>query len=144
MFQTSIKGDIVSDWNANIIEEFRENDGKVGGMFEGDPMLILHTTGAKTGQERLNPLLYCKEGDRPFVFASKSGADTHPDWFRNTKANPEVTLEIGTGTAEATAVEILGSARDEIYARQSSDDARFAGYQAGTDRTIPVIELLTS
>lgn len=132
----------MADWNAGIIEEFRSNSGKVGGVFEGDPMLILHNTGAKSGEPRLNPLLYRSEGDRVFVFASKGGAAQNPDWYHNVKAHPSVTVEIGSETITATATEVTGSERDEVFARQASADARFDGYQKATDRTIPVIELI--
>jgi deazaflavin-dependent oxidoreductase (nitroreductase family) len=136
------KGEHVSDWNTNIIAEFRENDGKVGGMFEGAPLLVLHTTGAKSGEERLAPLMYRSEGDRVFVFASKAGAHSHPDWYYNLTANPEVTVEIGGDTKQATAVELDRADRDEIFARQAVDRPQFGEYQEGTDRVIPVVELL--
>lgn len=132
----------MADWNANIIEEFRSNSGKVGGIFEGDPMLILHATGAKSGAARMNPLLYRREGDRLFIFASKGGADQDPDWYYNVKANPSVTVELGSETMSASATEVIGSERDEIYGRQAASDARFDGYQKATERTIPVIELI--
>jgi deazaflavin-dependent oxidoreductase (nitroreductase family) len=132
----------VSDWNANIIEEFRANDGKVGGWFDDKTVLLLHTTGARSGRERLTPLVYREEDDRLFVFASKGGSHSHPDWYHNLKANPTVSLEIGAGTSSATAVEIVGNERDAIYARQAHALENFAEYQAATDRTIPVVELI--
>lgn len=132
----------MSDWNAAIIEEFRANDGKVGGGFEGAPLLILHTTGAKTGLERLAPLRYRREDDRLFVFGSRAGAPVHPDWYHNLVANPEVTAEIGTEELAFTAVEVTGPERDEIYARQATEAPVFGRYQEATDRIIPVIELL--
>jgi deazaflavin-dependent oxidoreductase (nitroreductase family) len=125
-----------------VIEEFRANDGRVGGWFADKDVLILHNTGARSGQERTNPLVYRKEGDRFFIFASKGGADSHPDWYHNLKANPSVTVEIGTTTSSAIAVEINGTERDAIYARQAAAISSFAEYQAGTDRVIPVFELL--
>ena len=85
----------MSDWNSGIIEEFRANEGKVGGPFEGAPLVLLHTTGAKTGEERINPLMYLPDGDRYVVFASKGGHDYHPHWMLNIEANPDVELEIG-------------------------------------------------
>jgi len=136
------KGQTVSDWNANVIEEFRANDGKVGGFFDDKTVLILHTTGARSGLERLNPLVYRTEGDRIFVFASKGGSDSHPDWYHNLTANPTVSVEIGTGTSSATAVEIVGAEREAVFARQAAAIENFATYQAATDRTIPVIELI--
>jgi deazaflavin-dependent oxidoreductase (nitroreductase family) len=134
----------VSDWNANVIEEFRANGGKVGGWFDDKSVLILHTTGARSGLERVIPLVYRKEGDRVFIFASKGGSHAHPDWYHNLKANPTVSVEIGAGTSSATAVEIVGNERDAVYARQAAAIENFAEYQAGTDRTIPVIELIGS
>src|SRR5690242_14836283 len=86
----------MSDWNKSIIEEFRANKGKVGGPFEGATLLLLHTKGAKSGVERVNPMVYFKDGDRYVVIASKGGADTNPDWYYNLRANPELTAEIGT------------------------------------------------
>lgn len=132
----------MSEWNAKVIEEFRANDGKVGGWFADKSMLILHTTGARSGLERLSPLVYREEGDRAFIFASKGGSHTNPDWYHNLTANPTVTVEIGADTSSAKAVEIVGDERDAIYARQAAAIDNFATYQAGTDRTIPVIELI--
>jgi deazaflavin-dependent oxidoreductase (nitroreductase family) len=140
----------LSDWNANVIEEFRANDGKVGGWFADKSMLILHTTGARSGLERLTPLVYreedervfIEEDERVFIFASKGGSPSHPDWYHNLKANPTVRVEIGAGTSSATAVEIIGDERDSVYSRQAAAIENFATYQAGTDRTIPVIELI--
>ncbi len=132
----------MSEWNAQVIEEFRANDGKVGGFFADKDVLILHNTGARSGLERVTPLVYRKEGDRVFIFASKGGSDSHPDWYHNLKANPSVTVEIGTDTSPATAVEINGSERDAIYGRQGAAISNFAEYQAGTDRVIPVFELV--
>ena len=87
------------DWNAQIIEEFRANGGKVGGAFEGAPILLLHSTGAKSGAERINPMMYQDLGDgRVAVFASKAGADTNPDWYHNVVAHPDVSAEIGSDT----------------------------------------------
>ena len=131
----------MSDWNARIIEEFRENDGRVGGVFEGATLLLLHHTGRTSGTARIAPLMYRREGDRIFVFGSKGGADTHPDWYLNVMANPSVTYEAGTDVIEAEAAEVTGGERDEIYARQSDDRPIFGEYQRGTERTIPVIEL---
>jgi deazaflavin-dependent oxidoreductase (nitroreductase family) len=132
----------VSDWNANVIEEFRANEGKVGGFFEDKSVLILHATGARSGLERITPLVYLKEEDRVFIFASKGGSHSHPDWYHNLQANPTVSVEIGAGIVSAAAVEIVGEERDAIYARQAAAIENFAEYQAATDRTIPVIELV--
>ena len=132
----------MSDFNAQVVEEFRANGGKVGGWFEDKDVLILQTTGARSGLGRLAPLVYRREGDRIFVFASKGGSDTHPDWYHNLKANPTVTVEIGSETSPCTAVEVVGEERDGIYGRHAANLDNFAAYQAGTDRVIPVIELI--
>ena len=131
----------MSDWNANVIEEFRTNHGKVGGMFEGKPLLLLTNTGAKTGAARVNPLMYLPDGDRVAIFASKGGAPSHPDWYYNVKANPKVTVEIGDETFDAVATEITGAERDDLYARQSELHPQFAEYQADNPRLIPVVVL---
>ncbi|HEY6566409.1 MAG TPA: nitroreductase/quinone reductase family protein, partial [Actinomycetota bacterium] len=91
------------DWNSNIITEFRANDGKVGGPFEGAPLLLLHTTGARSGAERVNPLMYLPDDDRLVVFASKGGAPDNPDWYHNVIANPGVSVEVGDETFDARA-----------------------------------------
>ena len=132
----------MSDFNAQFIEEFRGNAGKVGGWFEDKDVLILHTTGARSGAKRLAPLVYLREDDRMFVFASKGGSDAHPDWYHNLKADPSVTVEVGSDRFTRTAVEIIGEERDAIYARQADALDNFAAYQAGTDRVIPVVELV--
>jgi deazaflavin-dependent oxidoreductase (nitroreductase family) len=131
----------VRDWNTQIIEEFRANEGKVGGRFEGATMLLLHTTGAKSGQERVNPLVYLADGDDMVVFASKGGAPTNPDWYHNLLANPEVTVEVGTTTVRARARVTKGEERDALWARQVAARPQFADYEASTDRVIPVIVL---
>ncbi len=132
----------VNDWNAQIIDEFRANGGKVGGSFEGAPVLLLHTTGAKSGLERVNPMMYLNEGGKLYVFASKAGADTDPDWYRNLVANPAVTAEIGSDTIDATAAPVDGAERDRIYSIQAERFPGFAEYQAKTSRVIPVVELV--
>ena len=133
----------VSDWNAKIIDEFRANQGKVGGMFEGSHMLILHTIGAKTGKERVHPLVYQADGDRVVVFASKGGAPQHPDWYRNLVANPDVTVELGTATGTETvamrARVAEGDERDRIWARQKELVPSFDQYEEKTTRPIPVV-----
>ncbi|MFI5034888.1 MAG: nitroreductase family deazaflavin-dependent oxidoreductase [Acidimicrobiales bacterium] len=130
------------DWNAKIIADFRANAGRVGGSFAGAPVLLLHTTGAKTGAERVNPMMYLPEGDRVFVFASKAGAHSHPDWYHNLVAHPRVTVELGAETFEATARPITGAERDRIYAVQAERYPGFAEYQGKTQRVIPVVELV--
>ncbi|MGZ5288862.1 MAG: nitroreductase family deazaflavin-dependent oxidoreductase [Actinomycetota bacterium] len=131
----------MSDWNTNVIEEFRANHGKVGGMFVGAPLLLLTTTGAKTGATRVNPLMYLPDADRLVIFASKGGAPTHPDWFHNVKANPSVTVEVGNETYRAVATEVTGDERDGLFTRQSELYPQFAEYQADNPRLIPVVVL---
>jgi deazaflavin-dependent oxidoreductase (nitroreductase family) len=130
-----------SDWNRQIIEEFRANGGKVGGVWEGRRLLLLTTTGAKSGQHRTNPLAYLPDGDRLLIFASKAGAPTNPDWYHNLVAHSNVTVEVGAETYEATATVLTGEERDRLYAKQSQASPAFADYQAKTSRTIPVVAL---
>lgn len=132
----------VNDWNAKIIEEFRTNAGRVGGNFQGAPLLLLHTTGAKSGKKRINPMMYqALDGDSVAVFASKAGADDNPDWFHNVSANPEVTAEIGTRTQRFIARVAEGDERDQIWTRQKGAYPGFAEYEEKTDREIPVVVL---
>ena len=131
----------MSDWNAKTIEEFRANGGKVGGNFEGAPLLLLHTTGARTGQERVNPVMYQQVGDDLAVFASKAGAPTNPDWFHNLRANPEARVEVGTETRDVRARVADGDERTRIWETQKERYPGFADYEAGTDREIPVVIL---
>jgi deazaflavin-dependent oxidoreductase (nitroreductase family) len=127
--------------NQRIIKEFRENDGKVGGPFEGATLLLLHHTGAKTGTERVTPLVYLAVDGKYAIFASKGGAPTNPDWFHNIVANPEVEIEVGTDTISATAEVLDSDERDAIWSRQKELMPGFAEYEQKTDREIPVIVL---
>ncbi len=130
------------NWNDHVIEEFRANEGRVGGPFEGAPLLLLHTTGAKSGLDRVNPMMYQDlGGGRIAVFASKAGADTDPDWYRNLVANPDVTAEIGTGTVAFQARTASPDEREPIWTKQKSDYPGFAGYEESTSRVIPVVIL---
>jgi len=132
----------MSDFNSGIVDEFRSNAGKVGGMFEGAPLLILHTTGAKSGNPRVAPLMYLPMDDRLFVFASKAGATSHPDWYYNAMANPDVEIEIGEERLSKTAVELDSDERTRMYAEQVSRYPQFGEYEKSTaGRSIPVIEL---
>jgi deazaflavin-dependent oxidoreductase (nitroreductase family) len=131
-------------FNATLIEEFRANNGKVGGPFEGRPVVLITTTGAKSGRKLTLPLVYLQEGDKRYIFASKAGAPTNPDWYHNLVANPTVTVEIGSETYEAEAKVITGPERDRIYAEQVKVMPGFGDYQAKTTRVIPVIELSRS
>jgi len=130
-----------SDWNRAIIEEFRANGGKVGGSFAGAPLLLLTTTGAKTGRRLTTPVMYLPEGERMYVFASKAGAPTNPAWYHNLVAHPTVTVEVGTETFEVRATVITGEERDRIYGQQAQRYPGFAEYQTKTTRRIPVVAL---
>ena len=131
----------MTDYNASIIEEFRANHGKVGGNFEGAPLLLLHSVGAKSGQERVSPMMYLADGDRYLVFASKAGAPDNPDWYHNLKANPDATIEVGDDTVDVRAEELPRTERDEAYAKQAALFPGFADYEKKTDRVIPVLAL---
>ncbi|MEV6140290.1 nitroreductase family deazaflavin-dependent oxidoreductase [Nocardia sp. NPDC051990] len=136
---------MANDWNQQIIAEFRANAGKVGGPFEGKDLLLLTTTGAKTGLPRTNPTAYIRDGNRFVIIASKGGAPENPDWYHNLLANPRVTLEIGTETIEATATPLTGgSERDRLFAAMVAAMPGFAEYQTKTDRLIPVVALTPS
>ena len=128
-------------FNTQIIEEFRANGGKIGGQFEGAPMLLLTTVGAKSGLTRVNPMMYLAEGERLFVFASKAGAPTNPDWFHNAVANPIVAVEVGSDRFDAVATVLEGGERDRVYAEQAKRFPGFGEYQQATDRVIPVVAL---
>lgn len=130
------------DHNAAIIEEFRNRQGQVGGNFAGAPLLLLHTTGARSGQPRVHPVMYLDLEGRRFVFASKAGADTNPDWYHNLIAHPSVEVELGTDTYTATAKPLQGAERDRIFQEQAQRYPRFGEYQEKTNRTIPVVELV--
>jgi deazaflavin-dependent oxidoreductase (nitroreductase family) len=129
------------DFNAKNIAEFRANHGRVGGQFEGAPLLILHTVGAKSGEPRTNITMYLEDGDRYLIFASKAGADTNPAWYHNVSANPEVRIEVGDDAFVAVATELKGAERDEKYAEQARRYPGFGEYQEKTSRTIPVVAL---
>jgi deazaflavin-dependent oxidoreductase (nitroreductase family) len=129
------------DFNAHTIEEFRANEGRVGGYFEGATMLLLHTKGAKSGLHRTNPLVYVPDGDRYVVIASKGGSHTHPDWYYNLLADPNAEIEVGTQRFPVRATVVTGLERDELYARQVERRPGFADYEKKTTRKIPVIAL---
>ena len=132
------------DHNQAVIREFRANQGRVGGGFEGAPLLLLHTRGAKSGAERVHPVMYLALEGRTFVFASKAGAGSHPDWYHNLLTHPEVEVEMGTTTRSARAVPVTGAERDRIYAEQVKRFPGFGEYQEKTTRVIPVVELVFS
>jgi deazaflavin-dependent oxidoreductase (nitroreductase family) len=130
-----------ADFNAQIIEEFHANQGRVGGMFEGMALLLLHHTGAKSGASRINPLVYQSDDGRYVVFASKAGAPTNPDWYHNLKAHPDVRIEVGADTVDVVASEATGEERDRLFRRQAQQSPQFAEYEKQTERVIPVIVL---
>lgn len=130
-----------AEMNAKVAEEFRANGGKVGGMFEGAPMCILTTTGAKSGKTRENPLMYRPDGDRYVLFASMAGAPTNPSWYYNAKANPDVVFEVGDERFGARATELEGAERDRLWDAQKADVPQFAEYDQKTDRTIPLMAI---
>jgi deazaflavin-dependent oxidoreductase (nitroreductase family) len=129
------------DFNQQIIDEFHANQGRVGGVFEGRPMLLLHHVGAKSGTSHVTPLTYLREDGSYFIFASKAGAPTNPGWYHNLKANPDIQIEVGTDTIDCTASEVTGSERDRLFAAQVQASPQFGEYQKQTDRVIPVVAL---
>ena len=130
-----------NDFNGKIIAEFREKAGKLGGMFEGAPMLLLHTTGATSGAERINPLMFRPEGDAWVVFASKGGAPSSPDWYHNLRANHDLSIEVGAETVKVRARVAEGAEHDRIWAAQKAAVPQFAEYETKTTRKIPVVVL---
>ncbi len=127
--------------NERIIAEFRDNNGQVGGNFAGAPLLLLHTVGARSGQPRINPMMYLEDGDAFLVFASKAGSDRNPDWYWNLRASPDVTIEVVAQTIEVRATELVGPERDTKFGIQAARYPGFAGYQQKTNRVIPVVKL---
>jgi deazaflavin-dependent oxidoreductase (nitroreductase family) len=130
-----------ADFNAQIIEEFHANDGRVGGMFAGMPLLLLHHTGAKSGKARINPLVYQRDGGRYVIFASKAGAPENPDWYHNLKAHPDVQIEVGIDTIAVRATEAQGEERNRLFRTQIELAPQFGEYEQKTERVIPVIIL---
>ena len=131
----------MSDWNKQIIEEFRANEGRVGGNFSSASLLLLHTIGAKSGQERINPLVTFEDGERLVIVASKGGATSNPDWYYNLVANPEVNIEYGTETFLAQATITSEPERTALYERMESTFATFSDYKKTANRVIPVLTL---
>ena len=131
----------MNDFNTKIIKEVRTNAGKVGGPFDGAPMVLLTTTGARSNRQHTTPLVPLIEGDDIFVFASMGGAPRNPAWYHNLVASPAVTVEHGTESFEATAEVVTGSERDAVYARQVALRPQFGEYQERATRKIPVIRL---
>jgi deazaflavin-dependent oxidoreductase (nitroreductase family) len=131
----------MNDFNRAVIEEFRANQGKVGGPFEGAPVLLLTSTGAKTGQARTTPLMYLPDGERMVIFASKGGAPENPAWYHNLRANPSATVEVGSETIDVDASVTSGEERERLFDRQAERYAQFADYAQKTTRAIPVVAL---
>jgi deazaflavin-dependent oxidoreductase (nitroreductase family) len=132
----------MSDFNQAVIEEFRANGGVVGGYFAGANMLLLHTRGARSGQSRIHPLVYARDGDRLVVAASKGGADSNPDWYHNLLANPLVTVEVGSERFGARATAVTEEPeRSRLYAAMAAHRSGFAEYERKTTRVIPVVVL---
>ena len=134
------------DWDAHIIDEFRANQGRVGGQFEGAPMTLVHHRGRRTGRELVNPMMYLRDDSDPdtiYVFASKGGAPTHPDWYHNLVAAGEAEVEVGTERYPVTVTELRGENRDRVFAEQARRYPGFADYEKKTAgiRTIPVLAL---
>jgi deazaflavin-dependent oxidoreductase (nitroreductase family) len=132
----------MADFNTQVIEEFRANDGRVGGMFEGAPMILVTYTGRKSGRRITTPLVHTRDGDDYVIIASKAGADEHPLWYLNIQADPNVHVEVGTEAFPAVAtIHEDGEERDRLYAAQAELMPNFAEYQEKTDRLIPVVVL---
>jgi deazaflavin-dependent oxidoreductase (nitroreductase family) len=131
----------MSDYNTAVIEEFRANAGKVGGHWEGRDLLLLTTTGRRSGRKHTTPMVFTRDGDRLLVYASKAGAPSHPDWYLNLVASPEVTVEVGGERYSATATPLEGEERDREFAEQAERNPVFAEYAAKTTRVIPVVAL---
>jgi deazaflavin-dependent oxidoreductase (nitroreductase family) len=129
------------NFNAQVIEEFRANDGRVGGPFEGAAILLLTTTGARSGAPYTTPVMYRTDGDRYVIFGSNAGASSHPAWYHNLSAHPDATIELPSETIAVTAADAAGEERDRLYAAQAADSPQFAEYQVKTDRVIPVVLL---
>jgi deazaflavin-dependent oxidoreductase (nitroreductase family) len=131
----------IREHNRRVIEEFRARGGRVGGALAGRALLLLTTTGARTGRKRTTPVMYVRDGARLLVFASSAGAPRHPDWYHNLVARPEVTVEMGTESYTAVAFVTAGEERDRLFSRAAQDHPFLAEYQAKTTRQIPVIAL---
>ena len=131
----------VNEFNRGVIDEFRTNEGQVGGMFQGAPMLLLTSTGAKTGRRHTTPVVYTTDGDRLVIFASKGGSPTNPAWYHNLVANPEATVELGQDTFKVKAVVTTGEERSRLFEQRAAVMPNFAEYQQKTTRQIPVIAL---
>ena len=133
--------DPMAEFNRKVIEEFHANEGRVGGIFEGIPLLLLHHTGAKSGKHRISPLAYQSDYGRYVVFGSKGGAPTNPDWYHNLNAHPNVSIEVGPDTIDVVASEATGEERERLFRTQVERVSQFGEYEARAGRVIPVIVL---
>lgn len=131
----------VNDQNQQIVDEFRANGGKMGGYFAGVPLLLLTTTGGKTGKQTISPVVCAADGDRLLVYATAGGSPNHPAWYHNVVANPEVSVEVGTERFAARATVITGDERDRLWAEQVARMPNFGAYERATTRVIPVVAL---
>jgi deazaflavin-dependent oxidoreductase (nitroreductase family) len=131
----------MADFNAQIIEEFRAHEGRVGGMFEGSTLLLLHHTGARSGTHRVNPLVYLPDGGRYVIVASKGGAPEHPGWYHNLRAHPKTHVEVGKDRFDVVASEAEGEERERLYAAVAATSPQFAEYAEKAGREIPVMVL---
>lgn len=131
----------MNEYNARIIEEFRANAGRVGGRWEGRDLLLLTTTGRKSGRAHTTPMVFTRDGGRLLVYASKGGAPTHPDWYLNLVADPRVVVEVGSERHDAVATPLEGEERDREFAAQAARNPAFADYERKTSRVIPVVAL---
>jgi deazaflavin-dependent oxidoreductase (nitroreductase family) len=136
-----ISADDLAAMNRQVIADFHETGGKPGGQFEGIPIVLVHHVGAKSGKERIAPLVPFVEGDRIYIIASMGGADTNPAWYHNLLAHPETVVQWGGETFPVTARVLEGQERDEVFAKQVAVQPQFGDYQRRTSRIIPVIEL---
>lgn len=132
----------LDDFNRGVVEEFRANGGKVGGPFEGGTLVLLHTTGAKSGRPRLSPLAYLEIDGKVLIVGSYAGAPTHPAWVHNLRAHPAAHIEIGTDAYDITARELPDAERDAAYPKIIEKAPVFAEYQSKTSRAIPLFELV--
>jgi deazaflavin-dependent oxidoreductase (nitroreductase family) len=131
----------MADFNQQVIDEFRANQGQVGGMFAAMPLVLLHHVGVKSGAERVVPLAYLEDDGRYVIFGSKAGAPTHPAWYHNIVASPATTIEVGDQSLSVMASEAEGAERDRLYSAMAERSAQFGEYAEKTDRMIPVIVL---
>ena len=130
-----------AEYNAKIIGEFRANQGRVGGMWEGTPLLLLHHTGAKSGVSRVNPVAYLADDHRYLVWAANGGAPNNPDWYHNLRAHPGTRIEVGSETIDVVAEEASGAERERLFARAAARHPQLQQLARNTPRVIPMVVL---